>query len=54
MTKKEKLFDVICKLNVKYWHLPFGRTDLWDKNDREILEKAIKLFHRLDVANTNS
>lgn len=45
--KKESLFTLINRLNVKYWHLPFGDTSNWLESDRLLLEKAIKVFHSL-------
>lgn len=54
MKKEEKLFALISKLNVKYWHLPFGDTTLWDPKDRELLEKAKKLSTELELAKSNS
>lgn len=53
MTKQEKIFILISNLNVKYWHLPFGDTSLWDKKDREMLDKLVKLSTDLDLANAN-
>lgn len=49
LDKKTRIFSVICRLNVKYWHLPYGSTDLWEEADKVLLERAVKAYNDLST-----
>ncbi len=52
LDKKARLFNIMCRLGVKYWHLPFGDTSLWSDADKELINKAIIAFDRLEKLST--
>lgn len=49
LDKKSRVFAVICRLGVKYFHLPFGETEKWEKADKIMLEQAKELYKKLST-----